>query len=107
MKRFAVEYRETAVEDLEAIFEYVLEASRDAVTAKRYTDRIFRKCENIGDVPHGYPERNDLSFGIRLVPFEDSAVILYVIEGETVWITNIFAGGRDYDAFFQRQRDTD
>ena len=93
------------MEDLADIFEYVRVNSCDAVTARRYTDRIFEKCERIGDAPHSYPERNDLSYGMRLVPFEDSAVILYVIEAETVWITNIFAGGRDYDAFFQHERE--
>jgi toxin ParE1/3/4 len=33
-----------------------------------------------------------------MVPFEKSAVILYVVEGETVHIVDVFAGGRDYEA---------
>jgi len=101
MKNFSVLYRPTALEDLQSIYAYVLEASQDTVTAKRYTDRIFDKCNKIGLAPHGYPERNDLAGGIRLVPFESSAVILNLIEDETVCITNIFAGGRDYEALLR------
>ena len=101
MKQYTVEFTEAAIEDLEAIFEYALERSRDFDTARRYTDRIFERCKRIGDAPHGYPERHDLGVGIRLVPFENSAVILYLIRDESVWVTNIFAGGRDYDAILK------
>ena len=102
MKRHPVEYRQTAMEDLQAIFEYVCVESSDVITASRYVDRIFEQCEKIGNSPHGYTERSDLRDGIRLVPFEKSAVILYVIENETVWITNILSGKRDYEALFRR-----
>lgn len=103
MRRFPVEYSQEARADLNAIFEYVLDRSRDVATAIGYTDRLFEKCERIGDAPHGYPVRNDLSYGIRLVPFENSAVILYILENETVVVTNIFAGGRDYDAIMGQE----
>ena len=106
MKSFPVIYRPTALEDLQAIYSYVLEISRDPVTARRYTDRIFDKCETIGLAPYGYTERNDLAEGIRLMPFEKSAVIFYILEKETVCITNIFAGGRDYEAFFRHTEGT-
>ncbi|MDB5525973.1 MAG: hypothetical protein JWM58_3736 [Rhizobium sp.] len=35
-----------------------------------------------------------------MVPFEHSAVIAYKVEHDRVRITNIFYGGRDYDAFY-------
>ena len=67
----------------------------------RYIDRIYQRCERIGDVPGGGIRRPDLGKCIRMVPFEKAAVILYVIDGETVAIVNVFAGGRDYDTIMR------
>lgn len=103
MRRFAVEYRPDASADIEGIFEYVVERSADVVTAMRYTDRVYARCESIGDAPFGGVSRPDLGKGIRMVPFEKAAVILYVVEDETVFIVNVFAGGRDYDAIMRDQ----
>jgi toxin ParE1/3/4 len=44
--------------------------------------------------------RDDLKPGLRTVPFEHSAVIAYTVEDRRVRITNIFYGGRDYEALF-------
>ncbi len=101
MQRLPVAYTQIAKDDLAAIFEYVLEKSRDLMTAIAYTDRIYARCETIGHAPRGGVMRNDLGNGIRMVPFERSAVILYRIEAGTVLITNIFAGGRDYEAILR------
>lgn len=75
--------------------------SQSLITAIRYTDRVYARCERIGDVPYGGVERKDPGKGIRMVPFEKDAVILYTIERQTVWITNIFAGGRDYETIIR------
>jgi len=40
---------------------------------------------------------------LRTFPFEHSAVVAYTIEGECVWITNIFYGGRDYEALYRAE----
>jgi toxin ParE1/3/4 len=101
MKRLPVEYRPAAATDIEDIFQYVLSKSQNLVTAMRYTDRIYERCESVGDAPHGGIARPDLGKGIRMVPFEKAAVILYVVENKTVWITNVFAGGRDYEAILR------
>jgi toxin ParE1/3/4 len=101
MRRFAVEYRPRASADIEGIFKYVLERSADPVTALRYTDRVYARCESIGDAPFGGVSRPDLGKSIRMVPFERAAVILYVVENETVFIVNVFAGGRDYEAIMR------
>jgi len=53
MQRLPVEYRTDAVEDIERLFDDVLQASSDAVTAARFTDRVFERCEKIGDAPFG------------------------------------------------------
>lgn len=102
MERLPVEYRPEAVEDIEQLFSYILETSFDAVTTARFIDRVFERCEKIGDAPFGGVSRDDLGPGIRIVPFERKAVILYVVRDRTVWITNIFSGRRDYAALLHQ-----
>ncbi|MBB4568321.1 type II toxin-antitoxin system RelE/ParE family toxin [Rhizobium leucaenae] len=102
MERFAVEYRPEAVENLLDIAAYVFERSQNIKTSEGYVDRIYRRCEKIGDAPFGGVARDDLGPGIRLAVFEKSIVILYIIEGSTVWITNIFSGSRDYETLLTR-----
>jgi toxin ParE1/3/4 len=63
------------------------------------------RCQRIGDVPFGGVARDDLGTGVRIVVFERRFVILYSVENDTVWITNIFSGGRDYDTLFDRHGD--
>ncbi|MDE3759799.1 type II toxin-antitoxin system RelE/ParE family toxin [Sinorhizobium meliloti] len=102
MKRFEVVYRPEAIADIDSVFLYILEASRNASVAAAYTDRVLERCERIGDAPRGGVAREDLGPGIRMVPFEKSAVILYRTEGETVVVVNIFYGRRDYEAIMIR-----
>jgi len=101
MKCLPVIYRPEAVADLEEIFRYVLNKSRDHITAKRFTNRIKTRCDRIGNAPHGGAPRFDLGTNLRLVPFEKSAVILYRITGDEVEIVNIFYGGRDYEVLMR------
>jgi toxin ParE1/3/4 len=46
-------------------------------------------------------DRDDISLGLRTVPFEHSAVIAYAIESDAVLIVNIFYGGRDYETLMR------
>lgn len=101
MKRLPVTYRPEAAADLEEIFLYVLDKSGDLITAKRFTNRIKARCDKIGNAPRGGAPRPDLGEGLRLVPFEKSAVILYRVTDIEVEIVNIFYGGRDYDALMR------
>lgn len=100
MQRLPVIYRPEAVDDLEEVFLYVLEASRDFRTAQDYTERIRARCESIGNAPRGGRPRDDLFPGLRTVPFESSAVIVYVVRVDAVEIVNVYHGGRDYEALF-------
>lgn len=101
MRRLRVEFRASADADLLTIFEYVFDLSGSAETARRFTRRIRDRCERIGNVPFGGRPRDDLFPGLRTVPFEHSAVIAYTVNGESVWITNIFRGGRDFEALYR------
>jgi toxin ParE1/3/4 len=105
MKRLPVKYRLQANEDFLGIAAYVLARSQNLITARAYADRLYRRCQRIGNVPFGGVARDDLGAGIRMVVFEKSIVILYRVEGDTAWITNIFSGGRNYETLLDHRRD--
>lgn len=100
MQRAKVRFRPEALTDLRDIYAFVLSLSQSPVSARRYVGRIRLRCEKIGDAPHGGVSRDDLAPGLRMVPFEHSAVVLYLVDGGGVLITNIFYGRRDYAALF-------
>jgi toxin ParE1/3/4 len=101
MRHLKVAYRPEAVDDLEEIFRYVLDKSQSLEIAYGFVRRIKGRCERVGNVPLGGRPRDDLEPGLRTVPFEKSAVIAYKVESDLVRITNVFYGGRDYDALYR------
>ena len=103
MKRYEVRLLPSALADIESIYLYVLEQSQNAAVAAGFTDRIVERVERIGDAPRGGAPRPDLGDGIRLVPFERSAVIVYRVIDETVEVVNVFYGGRDYAALMGKE----
>lgn len=106
MREVDVAYRPEAIDDLESIYRFILELSGDATIARAYTSRIRERCRRIGAVPHGGTPRDNLAAGIRTVSFERRAVIAYRTSEERVEITNIFYGGRDFEAIY-RDRNED
>jgi toxin ParE1/3/4 len=103
MLRLKVRFRPQAVADIEEIFRFVLRASGSVDTAERFATRVYDRCRRTGLVPFGGLARDDLEKGLRIVPFEHAAVIAYQIEDDCVRITNVFYGGRDYDALYRRE----
>ena len=56
----------------------------------------------IGDAPFAGRPRDDLSPGLRLLPFKRRAVITSKVSEMAVEILNIFYGGRQVDAFYRK-----
>ncbi|MBO9123171.1 MULTISPECIES: type II toxin-antitoxin system RelE/ParE family toxin [unclassified Rhizobium] len=104
MKAYGVTFRGAAQRDLKSIFDYVLERSGSRQTAVLYLKRLRDRCSRIGDAPFGGVARPDLGANLRLAVFERSIVILYRVEAETILITNIFSGGRDYETLMRDHR---
>lgn len=102
MKTLPVRFRPEAEADLDEIARYVIEQSGSIKTALGFLGRIRTRCLSIGDAPLGGVARNDLAAGIRMVPFERSAVILYRITDDAVEIVTIAYGGRDYEALHRQ-----
>lgn len=101
VRRLPVAYRTEAQNDLHDIFRVILLASRNLPTSRRFVQRIKDRCERIGDAPRGGRPRDDLEPGLRTVPFEHKAVIAYRVEPDRVRITNVFYGGRDFEALYR------
>lgn len=100
MTQRRVVFGQSARDDLNAIYNYVRLKSGSGLVAKAYIRRIRDRCLKIGNVPFSGVSREDLAAGVRLTVFERSVVILYRVEQDAVWITNIISGGRDYEALF-------
>ncbi len=98
MRRLPVLYLLDAAADLDNIFDHLLEQGASPRTARGFVERIEAHCERIGGLPEGYPAHPDLGHGIRISPFERSAVIAYRLADDAVQIVNVFYGGRDYQS---------
>ena len=102
MPRLELRYRPAALADLEDILRTVWRVSASPAVARRYIERIRERCRRITLAPQGGRPRDDLGSGLRSVPFERRAVIIYRVLGEAVEIVNVFHGRRDYAALYRR-----
>ncbi len=102
MQLLPVLYRQEAGADLDNIFIYLVEQGASSSNERGFVGRIKARCQDIGNVPEGFPARPDLGPGIRLAQFERSAVILYRATEEAVEIFRVFYGGRDYETLMRR-----
>lgn len=100
MRRLEVRFRPEARRDLRRIAGYLHENGASVAAVRRFLARIEARSRKIGEVPLGGRPREDLLPGLRSVPFERSAVILYEVNEDHVRILNIFYGGRDYEALY-------
>lgn len=96
MKALPVRFREAAIADLIEIASFLRAQQVEEAIIHGFISRIRKQCEKIGLAPEGYATRSDLGAGIRIAPFEKSAVIVFAVTETSVEITNIFYGGRDY-----------
>lgn len=107
LRRLQVVFRPEAQGDLDEIFHHIWLASQSLAVAEGFVRRIKARCDRIGDIPLGGRGRDDLEPGLRTVAFERSAVIAYKVEAERVRITNVFYGGRDFEALYRGGGDPD
>lgn len=100
MKRLRVQYQDSAADDLQDIYLFVVSRGASAGTARAYVDRIRAACRRIGHAPEGGRPRDDLAPGLRTWAFERRAVIAYRIEHDGVVVERVFYGGRDIDGLY-------
>jgi toxin ParE1/3/4 len=68
-----------------------------ADSAARYVNRIREACNSLAKAPYRGTRRDDIRPGARMIGFERSASIYFVIEESRVVILSVCYGGRSYD----------
>ncbi|MGJ8629117.1 MAG: type II toxin-antitoxin system RelE/ParE family toxin [Sulfitobacter sp.] len=95
MKKRRVEISEEARRDLFAIYDWIAKAGAPD-TAMAYVERIETACKSLDVASERGTERSDVRQGLRVIGFERSATIAFMVEEERVVILRIFSGGRNW-----------
>jgi toxin ParE1/3/4 len=93
-------FRDEAETDLIALYNHIAQASGSFDVAFSFTERLRGACFKLVDFPELGAPRNDIKTGLRILSIERKTVITYFVRGDEVIISNIFHGGRDWEAFF-------
>jgi len=98
---YAVEYAESAKQDLRDIYGYISDALLEPAIAANQTNRIMDGADSLCHMPlrhRLYDKEPWRSRGLRVFPV-DNYVVLYLHDEskQTVTITRIMYGGRDID----------
>jgi toxin ParE1/3/4 len=96
MRTLPVVFKRRATDDLDGIFDYLLEQGASIPAARAFVGRIEAQCERIGRAPEGYPARPEFGEGVRIAPFEHSAVVIYRPTETVVDVLRVYYGGRNY-----------
>lgn len=95
-----IRYSDEAREQLREIRRYIARESGYPQRARDYTNRIVAFCSGLDVFPRRGRVRDDLRLGLKLVGFEGTATIAFVVEVDHVKIIGIFYGGQDIDTFY-------
>ena len=87
-----------AERDLENIYRLI--SHDDPRAAIRFVQNLRSLCSSLSEMPHRGTPRDD---GIRTLPFQRRAVVACRVMRDVVVVTNIFYGGRDYEAILKSQ----
>jgi toxin ParE1/3/4 len=85
-----------AEQDILQIYEWVASSTSPNV-ALAYVNRIEAKCAALDLASSRGQARDDIRKGIRIIGFELSLTIAFVVGNDSVTIVRIFAGGRDWE----------
>ena len=96
MTRYRVVFREEALQQLEELYDFIVEAGSPS-NAVSFTESILSFCEGLADFPYRGLAREDLRPGLRTIGYRKRVVIAYAVLYETVTIVGIFYGGRDHE----------
>lgn len=94
---YKIVVRPTASADLKRIYLTIAEQA-GYERAGGYIDRIEATIKGLQTFPERGTVRGHILAGLRIIGFERSASIAFVVEGETVTIVRVLARGMDIPA---------
>ena len=98
MKKFKISYEHKARDDIDSLYDWIVDNQGSTMIANKYIGRLRRYIDGFIMFPHRGTARDDLSPRIRLVGFERRVTIAFMVTDETVLIVRILYGGRDVAA---------
>lgn len=97
MKYYAVRLSPEAQTDLVLMHGRIVERSNSTVTADRYIDRISGFISSLNVFPERGTVRTETREGLRIIGFERSASVAFIVEEDDVIVLRILAKGQDFD----------
>ena len=99
MKRYRVGYEPEARADLDDIYTWIAREGGVQI-ADGFIFRLRTFCDGLEHSPLRVPIRNDLKLGVRMVAFEKSVTVAFLVSGDRVDIVRFLYRGRNLtDAF--------
>ena len=100
MIKYSVELMPEAIDDLQAIYDYIAYNLKSEINASAQLERIETEIEKLGLLPNGFKlyEREPWhSRGLRMLPV-DNYIIFYIADSETktVYVLRIMYGRMDF-----------
>lgn len=94
MKRYAVRLSSEAEADLVEIYCCISTASMSSLVARQYVDRLIAYLHSFDVFPERGSLRNDVREGLRVVGFERSISVAFIVEEESVVILRLAQHGQ-------------
>lgn len=92
-----VELRESALDDLKAIYTYLAERI-GFERADAFVTRIEERCRSLAVFSERGRRRPDLGDEIRTLTFESQAIIAFLVSDRKVVILRVIHGSQNYNA---------
>ncbi len=96
MKYYDVRLSPEAQTDIVRIHARIVEKSCSSVTADRYIDRISGFLSSLNVFPERGTVREEIRTGLRIIGFERSASVAFIVEDEDVVILRILTKGQEF-----------
>ncbi|KXG87581.1 type II toxin-antitoxin system RelE/ParE family toxin [Agrobacterium bohemicum] len=97
MKYYAVRLSPEAQTDLVLMHANIVDRSNSNVTADTYIDRISGFVSSLNVFPERGTVRDETRAGLRIIGFERSASVAFVVEDNEVVVLRILAKGQEFD----------
>ncbi|MCW0983280.1 type II toxin-antitoxin system RelE/ParE family toxin [Agrobacterium sp. BT-220-3] len=96
MKHYAVRLSPEAQTDIVRIHARIVDKSGSTITADRYIDRISGFLSSLNVFPERGTVREEVRSGLRIIGFERSASVAFIVEDDNVVVLRILAKGQEF-----------